>query len=234
MSELRRAPLAGLLCAATSGALTQPLQVQRFAPLAECPDHVEGSLRLSSKNPMKASERVLNGLTALVLVSTLCVVGYAFYGRATASASSDTTRDRPELTGRTFERLVGRTRSADSSVSRSLKGSAHLVYLFATTCQYCEQQRRHMASLLAAVRGVEVVTASGERPELLQGYWADVGGALDAPLSLDASTVRVLGIQTVPTLLFLDREGTVRRALSGTVLDWDDARMAREVAAATR
>jgi hypothetical protein len=107
---------------------------------------------------------------------------------------------------------------------------AKVLYVFTTTCRYCEGQRAHMGGLLAQLPGEAVITASVEDTALTRNYWKAVGIDLPEPAQLDVRGLEQLGVTGVPAILIVDSNDVVVRAYLGTSRGWTVRRMRRELA----
>lgn len=114
-------------------------------------------------------------------------------------------------------------------VHRSLLGSAHLVYVFATTCGFCEAQHAYMASVLSKLSPGTVVSVSEEPAERAANYWVGFTTELPRPLGLVPGTLSHLGITGTPALLFVSPDGRITAAYLGTTLSWPVERFQEEL-----
>jgi hypothetical protein len=166
-------------------------------------------------------------LTVVVYTSAVAVprIHELLVGRNTYTRVS-------ELVGRPIRAIQASDGSTRWLASNSGTSTAHVLYLFSTTCHFCESQKSHVARLLNGLPSGSVVTASVEPAWRTNGYWRSVQSRLPAPMSLDSAWVRLLGIRAVPTLIFIEPNGTVHEAVTGVVLDWTPQQMRDQLASA--
>lgn len=192
---------------------------------------------MSTPLPNRAGAR--NKMSRADLVSTIASVfmfsiGVFFLFSAYQRRGSSTPGEPRSLASALGDTLrhVSRLSGPGKSEEVSLVGRAHVVYVFATTCKYCQSQKEHVSTLLATLPAETVVSVSQEDPEQLAGYWKAVASPLVDPWAIRGEGLQRLGVNGVPTLLFLDREGRIVGAYEGTVFGWDAKRLRSELAKA--
>lgn len=163
------------------------------------------------------------GAEVLVNVATVCVLGFALFRLANSGPGSASEPRPPDPI--VIEGAIGndvstlRTREDDFGAvdTVSLIGEATILYLFATTCSYCENQKAHIADFLTSIEGLRVVSASGEEPRVLEGYW----GQRPIPVvSLEREAFAALQASGVPAMYLIDERGRVQRAFLGSMRHW--------------
>lgn len=167
------------------------------------------------------SNRLMNLATICVVLVTGVIAWQRLFGTDTTPESS---------AGHEYALLSDLAGDPVSLVNQSLDGQIDtlygpgaetLLYVFSTSCQYCDSQRTHIGSLLMTLEpSVRVVTASPEPTETTAAYWTGDSLSLPAPLSLSETIGKQLNLRSVPRLYHISRNGTIRRALTGTVLSW--------------
>lgn len=163
-------------------------------------------------------ERLLNMGTALLVILAI-VIAFPILKRKAFPVAVGEYAVIPELIGRALDSLTIVSESRPAVIT--LKGSASILYVFATTCKFCDSQKEHVAELLATVPAhIRVYTGSGEIAAVTASYWHLVDSSLARPLSLRQPSVTALDAKTVPRLYFIGRNGTIKAALTGTVLTW--------------
>lgn len=169
-------------------------------------------------------DRIVLGASACIcLVSVaLLVVHYRAVGHATPGRQ-------PALEGTRVSTLA----VGDSAARQiPLSGRAHVLYVFSTTCRYCQQQQEHMAGLLCALPSETVISLSEEPERVIASYWTPYDVNLPRPEHLRSESAARLALPGTPALLFVSASGIVKRAYVGTVLDWDAHRIQRELESA--
>lgn len=134
----------------------------------------------------------------------------------------------PVAVGKPLEQLRSVGMANDTAIFK-MQGGPHLVYVFSTTCHFCESQRIQMARVLESLPAGAVVTASEEPVGTIAGYWTGTGAKLPAPVSVPAGTFVPYGINGVPAMLFVNADGRVRAAYVGTARGWDRSRFQKEL-----
>jgi hypothetical protein len=175
-------------------------------------------------------EYLMNVLTILVLTLSLVIAGSTLRRPTGVRQSVEFTAigalrnyqldsvlaTRPRL-------LLASGRASDNAPLQSttrLKGSAHVIYFFRTTCPACESQHVHMGDLLAALPDSAVITGSAEPLAATAGYWRSVNAALPPPVQFQEDFFRLPGIDATPIILFVDKDGRVQKAIRGTMRSW--------------
>lgn len=99
----------------------------------------------------------------------------------------------------------------DGSVVRLIGATRPTVlYLFLTTCRYCQAVREEVEHSLGAAVGVDVYTASREPDSLLQTYWSTPLRVL----SVDTAQTPVVR-SVVPALALIEPDGRIARRWLG-------------------
>lgn len=171
---------------------------------------------------MKLFDRVLLG-TSIAMLTAASVI---LVRKNVADGSISSPRALSELRGLRLPFLS----TGDSTVKQiPLTGRTHVLYVFSTTCGFCEQQRGHVAELLGALEPDAVVTASQEPAATTRGYWKAVGSSLPDPVHLRPETSATLGLPGTPALVFVSPAGKVVSTYLGTVLQWSSKRIRQEL-----
>jgi hypothetical protein len=162
---------------------------------------------------------------ATVLVAGVAIYLVALQPHGARSGSPGEPVAQAELVGRKVESLLIRAENRTEPDTMWLAGAPTLLYVFATTCRFCEAQKEIVADFLDADYDVRVLTASREGPAILAGYWGDRN--LTA-LSLSNESATLLGNQAVPMMYLIGAEGLVQKALLGSMAAWSVERLRRE------
>lgn len=107
-----------------------------------------------------------------------------------------------------------------------------VVYIFSTTCSWCEAQKERVPQLLGSLPGIAIVTASAEPDSLVEDYWSGTTGSLGRPLSLRPEVAKRFVPFLTPRLLLIDNSGVVRDAFLGTFARWSPEEFAERVSRA--
>ncbi len=133
---------------------------------------------------------------------------------------------RPEtLAGLTATTLDGETVALDSFV-----GQPVILDFWATWCGPCKTQRGILAELEGELKGkVHVVALSvdSKGPSVVQEHIARTGHSAENELMAPNSLAQAFGVSSIPTLVFVDATGKVRKVVEG-VQNADNLR--REIA----
>lgn len=171
---------------------------------------------------MKLFDRVLLGASVMMaLVATVLLLH-----NRTRSAEPVSPREFTQARGLGLPAL----RVGDSTARIvPLRGAPHVLYVFATTCGFCEKQRQHIAELLSSLDTSTVISVSQELTSITRGYWASIGAKLPAPEHLRPESAAILDLPGTPALVFISPAGKVVSTYVGTVFSWDIARLRKEV-----
>lgn len=170
--------------------------------------------RLSMEATMKLLEGAANAAT--ILLAGVVVVVLLQGGRVGAEPQNESPVSQPELVGITVPELT-HSPGGDSLETLFLSGRPTILYVFATTCRFCDAQKSMIAGFLQDLPGFRVITASREPLDAIRGYW----GAGDLPVfSVSAPSFALLRGAAVPMVYVLDSSATVRAAYLGTMISW--------------
>jgi hypothetical protein len=185
------------------------------------------SKAVRSSGSERAPFRGVPLLIVLVLFGGVIVAGKL--GRATRHLARTEWSSVPELNGVSVADL----QLANGQTVGLAGGSrAHVVYLFQSDCATCDAQRAHVAALLEALPAEQVVSASAQAADAVQGYWSDLGSPLAVPVGADSAWLSARHLDHLPMILFVDRSGRVSKAIRGSLLSWSEQTLAKELASA--
>lgn len=146
-------------------------------------------------------------------------------GRNTAAAASTT--GRPEtLAGLKATSLTGETIALESFIGKPV-----ILDFWATWCPPCNAQRTVLSSMHDELQGnVRVVALSVDTvsPRAVQDHITKSGHAEENDLMDSGGIAQAFGVSSIPTLVFVDATGKVRKVVTG-LRSADDLR--REIAA---
>lgn len=162
--------------------------------------------------------------TVILALGALYLAAAAFLGRQPGRAGEPL--QQPDLVGRSVAGLVVQPTSGSGADTLWLSGSATILYVFSTTCMFCEGQKDHIGELLTELDGVRVLTASRESPATTARYW----GERDLPIiHLTDEAVLSLGAVAVPTLYVITEDAVIARAYLGSMMLWPVNRIRDEL-----
>jgi hypothetical protein len=192
---------------------------KRVAPRPSKPTRSSGSER--------AQFRGVPLLMVVVLFGGVIMAGKL--GRATRHLARTEWSPVPELTGVSVADLQ---LANGQTVALAGGATAHVVYLFQSDCATCDAQRAHVAELLEVLPADQVVSASAQAANAVEGYWSDLGSPLAAPVGADSVWLSSRHLDHLPMILFVDKSGRVSKAIRGSLLSWSEQTLAKELASA--
>lgn len=186
--------------------------------------NVEGRMRLSPGQTGASNTKTalqLGAIFGLMIVGILAQV---------ASTTRDTSLPIP-LRAHEMEGVAIPTLTRHDEVGHviPIAEPPTVLYIFSTTCEYCDRQRSHVKSLLEQLDIENVVTGSPEPASYTKTYWGPKPTSLREPLQLDNRVLSELRVIGVPMLLLADSSGVIRRAYRGMFLGWDIAKLRTEI-----
>lgn len=156
-------------------------------------------------------------------LATACILGLAVYRLATMNADGEASREVSgpipieDAVGTEAPTLGTQGDGLGGAREISLVGDTTVLYLFATTCKFCAEQKTHIAEFLGSLTGIRILTASAEEPAVLEGYW----GTRRLPtVALDQAALEVLSARGVPAMYLIDENGKIQRAWLGSMRHW--------------
>jgi hypothetical protein len=172
---------------------------------------------------------MIQGLIALGMLVALAGFGFAAW-RVKRPRVDPSAREVAQLETRRVDSVVAIQRGDSSFIVHYLRGRPHVLYFLETVCPACSSQREHVAGLLGGIDTASVLSLTIERTPNVRGYWRDIGAPLPEPLMVSQGWIDSLGVRGVPTMLFLDTDGKVRKAVLGQMLMWSRMRFKDEFA----
>ena len=169
--------------------------------------------------PRSFTQRSLDIITWGILVGAVGFFGASYLrSRAPSQPLESLELNGTSLAGIPYGLPFNSSRE-DTLLSR-LGPAANLVYVFGIACEFCTEQREHVASLLAEVRDHYVITISTDPPDSLEGYWNNTALSEQVPIGIPPGVAVNLQLNRVPTLLVVDSSGRVLSSLRGQMLGW--------------
>jgi hypothetical protein len=168
----------------------------------------------------------------IILSAVMCLSGGWMLVKATTSSSEDLSKSIPQeiADGRGMELRSLDALDDERHVRQvDLRGSNHVIYFFATTCRFCELQRKFIANVLSQLDSSAVITASEEPLGMTRSYWQVTGARLANPVSLKPGSLRKFGIGGTPALLFVSADGRIKSVYLGAAMGWPLERFRKEL-----
>jgi hypothetical protein len=184
--------------------------------------------RMKEKTEPRSDGRSHSAMPLILLSLVAGVLMVRWLGQRTRELAGTEWSEATELHGV----ALGELPLADGTALAIRNDSTpHVVYLFQYDCAACDAQRAHVAELLETMPVGEVISATAQPGSLSPGYWGDIGSSLAAPVGADSAWLASKHIDRLPLMLFVDKSGTVKKAIRGSVLGWSELAIKQALAA---
>lgn len=152
--------------------------------------------------------KAVDGLSVVVMIVVLAGMAVVLLKKPGGSSG------RPEAipVGSVVDKLQFLANAAGTERDTTLlfAEGPRVIYVFATTCSYCQRQKAEIAKYFGSKTAGQFVTASPEDIAVTWDYWGEVAPGLPAPMRIPSETSRILQAVATPYLLAIDRSGRVR------------------------